>query len=494
MNNKLKLYIPILLLVSACQLSAQNMMSRQVAEPRAANAIDIEYYSKKKYLNAAVTVFGLNMGVWAFDRYALNAEFAKINATTIKNNFKRGFVYDNDQIGTNMFLHPYHGNLYYNAARSNGLNYWESGAFALGGSAMWEMFMENEYPSTNDIIATPVGGVLLGEIFHRSSDLILDDRVTGRQRVGREIAAGLINPMRAITRLVNGDAWTKRSTSGKQFGVPDVSVEIGVGVRALELKDPIIDKGVGAAVDIDVEYGDRFSPGGDNPYDYFTLRTNLNIHSSQPMLSQLNILGRLWGTEIYDSEKGFLNMGVYQHFDYYDSDTISKQSNKIPYKFCTPASFGVGIMHQSKRYDDWAFNSYAHVNGIILGGALSDYYLVENRNYNLASGFSIKVGGSIAYKDVIGFALNYESYRMFTWKGYPQDVSVEDIDGQSGNYQGDHSQAILHAVNAKASLKLYSQLYLTGAYYTYSRDTNYKFYKNVYSLTSEGRLLLTYKF
>jgi hypothetical protein len=84
---------------------------------------------------------------------------------TIKKNLKGGFVWDNDQMGTNMFLHPYHGNLYYNSARSRGFNYWESGLFALGGSAMWELFMENEYPSINDIIATPIGGLSLGRCF-----------------------------------------------------------------------------------------------------------------------------------------------------------------------------------------------------------------------------------------------------------------------------------------------------------------------------------------
>lgn len=30
---------------------------------------------------------------------------------------------------------------------------------------MWELFMECEYPSTNDIIATPIGGAALGEVF-----------------------------------------------------------------------------------------------------------------------------------------------------------------------------------------------------------------------------------------------------------------------------------------------------------------------------------------
>ncbi len=66
-------------------------------------------------------------------------------------------ILDNDHLNTNMFAHPYNGSLYFNAGRSNGYNFWQSELFAIGGSAMWEMFMECEYPSTNDIIATPIG-------------------------------------------------------------------------------------------------------------------------------------------------------------------------------------------------------------------------------------------------------------------------------------------------------------------------------------------------
>lgn len=143
--------------------------------------------------------FGINMGVWAFDRYIRKADFAYIDFHTIKDNIKHGFVWDNDAMGTNMFMYPYHGSLYFNSARSNGYNYWQSGLYAFGGSFMWEMFMENEYPSTNDIIATPIGGMALGEVFYRAFDLILDDRKTGASRFGLEFASFVVSPMRGLT-------------------------------------------------------------------------------------------------------------------------------------------------------------------------------------------------------------------------------------------------------------------------------------------------------
>lgn len=473
---------------------AQPAIRYQLAIPKVPDSLDVSHYAEKRGVQAGAIIFGLNMSVWAFDRYIRKADFAYINSRTIKENFKHGFVWDNDGMGTNMFMHPYHGSLYYNAARSNGYNFWQSGLFAFGGSLMWEMLMENEYPSTNDIIATPIGGMALGEVTYRVSDLILDDRKTGAARLGLEFASFLISPMRGLTRIINGDAWKKRSTSGKQFGVPDVSVDISMGIRLLELKDNVFDKGVGFASEFSIEYGDRFDAESKKTYDYFTVKANLNIQASQPVLGQLNIVGRLLGKELLDNKKHYLSLGLYQHFDYYDSDTISSISAKTPYKFCTPASFGAGLIYKSKRLKGWDIDGYAHLNGILLGGALSDFYWVDGRNYNLASGYSAKLGFNFIYKkDKFSVSTTYDVFHMFTWKGYPHDMDWDEFDPKSLNAQGDPSTAILHAVGLRLDIKLRKRLYLTGTYMSYTRNTKYRYFADVFSNTSEGRIMLTYK-
>ena len=70
---------------------------------------------------------------------------------------------------------------------------------------MWEFFMETEAPSPNDMLATTFGGVALGEITFRVSDLFIDNRTSGWERAGRELLAGIISPMRAINRLITGE-------------------------------------------------------------------------------------------------------------------------------------------------------------------------------------------------------------------------------------------------------------------------------------------------
>jgi hypothetical protein len=491
MKKSLLLVIILLLpLIGYSQFS----MRHQTTKVQPADSIDIQYYSKKNGWGAAAQVFGLNMGVWGFDRYVLKSDFAYIGFRSISDNIKGGFYWDNDQIGTNMFLHPYHGSLYFNSARSRGFNYWMSGAYALGGSAMWELFMENEHPSINDIIATPVGGLALGEVFYRASDLALDDRTRGGERFKHELIAFLIAPSRGLTRIINGDAWKVRSTPGRQFGVPMISAELSAGVRVLELRDEVFDEGTGFTTILSMEYGDRYDNENTKPYDYFSIRAEINIQKSQPALGQINVIGRLWASDLIDSKKDFLGIGVYQHFDYYDSDTISSVSNEIPYKIAAPASFGIGLIHKSKRFRDWDFNSYIHLNGILLGAALSDHYKVAERNYNLGSGFGAKGGINISYKDKISISGYFENYRLFTWKGYKEGIDLSTVDYNELNAQGDKSSASLTTSSLKAEVKLRKQLYLTGIGTLFKRSTHYKYFEDVYSVSGEGKLMLTYKF
>ncbi|MBR9977871.1 MAG: DUF3943 domain-containing protein [Bacteroidetes bacterium] len=84
--------------------------------------------------------------------------------------------------------HPCHGALFFNAARANGHDFWTSVPYAVFGSLMWEYLMENEPPSYNDIANTPITGTLLGEIFWRVSDLIIDETAAGTERFLRELS------------------------------------------------------------------------------------------------------------------------------------------------------------------------------------------------------------------------------------------------------------------------------------------------------------------
>lgn len=459
---------------------------------QAPDSADVAYYGKEHFWRGAGEVFGFNIGLWAFDRFVQHGDWSYINFNTIKENFRHGFKWDNDNLNTNMFLHPYNGSLYYNAARANGYNYWRSGLFAIAGSAMWELFMEREYPSTNDIIATPIGGMCIGEVCFRASDLVLDDRARGADRVGREISGFLLSPMRGITRIITGDAWRVRPTSGKLFGIPNIAVEISLGTRMLDYHHDNSYVKFGGAMELNVEYGDRFELKSKKPYDYFTFNASLSFMKTQPVLTHLEIKGRLIGRELLEEKDTHLSVGLFQHFDFFDSDTIT--SSLVPYKLGIPASLGGGVFFRDIQRRRWVLDAYAHANAVILGSVLSDYYKVDDRNYNLASGFSLKGGANMVFdSDRFSMSLSHEYYRLFTWVGYHRNANLKDVDYKTLNAQGDRSVASFNVTQFRADMKIYPRLYLTVLLDHYLRSTHYRDYPHVQSTSLSARLMVTYK-
>ncbi|HET9598210.1 MAG TPA: DUF3943 domain-containing protein, partial [Anaeromyxobacteraceae bacterium] len=95
----------------------------------------------RNYLVPALEVVGINLGIWGFNKI-VGKEFAQISWQSIQDNFHKGWIVDTDDFWANQFLHPYHGSLSFNAARSMGLGFYTSFGYAFAGSAMWEQFME----------------------------------------------------------------------------------------------------------------------------------------------------------------------------------------------------------------------------------------------------------------------------------------------------------------------------------------------------------------
>ena len=476
--------------LSADSLTAENSVTSclQLGERKVVSymtlpdSADISRHREKNFWRAGAEVVGLNIGLWAFDRYVLKGHYAYISWNTIKANFKHGFEWDNDHLHTNMFDHPYNGSLFFNAGRSNGFNFWQSELFAIGGSAMWEMFMEREYPSTNDIIATPIGGAAIGEVLCRTSDIITDDRATGSERFGREFAAFLVNPMRGLTRIVTGDAWKKRPTSGRRFGIPPISVDVSLGGRYLTLWDNDEGSKAGAVAEVDIEYGDRYAENTKAPYDWFTFFMELQAVKTQPMLSRVEIVGRLLSKDVLDKKNFNLSAGMYQHFDFFDSDTIKREERlgrlwpcAVPYKFGTPASLGAGVMARYQPGKDVVMNGFVHTNAVILGGILTDFYRDYHRNYNWGSGFSVKAGFNCSlFSDRLLIDIKNQFYKLYTWNGYDQNFDWSlTPEGAPVDVQGDKSTSTFNHFETRISYRMWRTLYLSCEMDLYRRFTNY---------------------
>lgn len=473
------------------------------------DSIDVRRHQKKNFWRAGAETVGFNTGLWAFDRYVLKGHYAYISWNTIKENFRHGFEWDNDHLHTNMFDHPYNGSLFFNAGRSNGFNFWQSCLFSIGGSAMWELFMECEYPSTNDIIATPVGGAAIGEVLYRTSDMITDDRTTGVERFGREFAAFLVNPMRGMTRIITGDAWEKRFTSGRRFGIPPIKVNVSLGGRYLTLWDNDEATRAGAVAEIDVEYGNRYDGLTKNPYDWFTFFMELQAVRSQPVLSRAEIIGRLLSKEVFGEKSMNISVGMYQHFDFFDSDTIKKVERQnrltpcaVPYKLGTPASFGAGTMMRCQLSKGVVLHGFVHTNAVILAGILTDFYRDYHRNYNWGSGFSVKAGLNCSiFGGRLLLDMKNQFYRLYTWKGYGTDYDWSITpDGAPVNVQGDKSNSTFNHFEARVSYRVWKRLCISGEMDVYTRLTSYDdlivdgtHFPRINSKQMNFQLMLTYE-
>ncbi len=187
-------------------------------------------------------------------------------------------------------------------------------------------------------------------------------------------------------------------------------------------------------------------------------------------------------------------MRLYQHFDFYDSDTID-HIEKVPFKLGIPASVGVGFMFRDVERHRWTYDLFAHVNGIALGSILSDHYQTDERNYNWASGFSIKGGFNLVFgKDKLAFSLTHNFYRMFTWIGYKFGTDLRMVDYRILNVQGDASVASLNMTEFRADFKIWKKLFGTVLFTNYLRSSHYKFFPDVKSSSNSLELMLSYKF
>ncbi|MBD5340047.1 MAG: DUF3943 domain-containing protein [Bacteroides sp.] len=484
----------VILLINDIPITAQMPIKYRMVEQLPPDSADLAYYGKKHFWRAGAEVIGFNTGLWAFDRFVQHGDWSYISFKTIKENFKHGFIWDNDQLGTNTFLHPYNGSLYYTAGRANGFNYWQSELFAISGSALWELFMECEYPSTNDVIATPIGGAVIGETLFRASDALIDDRTHGADRFERELAVFILSPMRGINRLITGQAWKHRPTSGRMFGTPNIALQVSAGVEVMTFQGRMRSPYPGGVVQLDLEYGDRFEAKSTKPYDYFVVRAKLQGMKYQPILSQLNIKGRLLSREVLDHKNSSGSIGLYQHFDFYDSDTITN-IDKVPYKLGVPASVGVGFLFRDVQRKRYIFDFYAHANAILLGSILSDHYWTDERNYNFASGFSLKGGANIVWgKKRSSLSVSHEFYRLFTWKGYKPGTNLAEEDFHTLNVMGDKSVASFNVTEVRFDYQLYKKLYGTLSYVNKVRSTHYRDWPDRVSSTMSLSAMLTYKF
>ncbi|MCY1022752.1 DUF3943 domain-containing protein [Pyxidicoccus sp. MSG2] len=323
-------------------------------------------------------VTGINLTLWAFDRYVTGKSWARVDLHTWKSNLSTGFVWDDDPFSENQFAHPYAGSLYFNAARDNGFSFLGATPFTLLGSLQWELFAENDPASINDIINTTLGGMALGEALYRLSSLVLDTQATGRERFGRELAGAMLSPIRGFNRLVRGDL-SRHEPTPKDWR-PESFASWG-SAGYLRLADGTsLGRGENQFfAQFGLRYGDAFRGDVHKPFDAFEgyVRLTTKEHS---VVSHARLTGVLAAHTLHWTEQDALRLGLFQELGY--MDTLAYELGG--------QSLAAGLLHQRTLGRDSKLKLALMVVGDVLVGISSEHTGSADRNYDYGPGVGLQ--------------------------------------------------------------------------------------------------------
>jgi len=416
----------------------------------------------KRFFAAAGELGLLEVLPWAFDRYVLKEDYAHISWHTVSHNYHTGFVYDRDDFNTNQFAHPYHGSLFFGAARSNGFSFWESSAFALAGSFIWECCMENTAPSINDLINTTLGGMTRGEISHRLSAMILDNTASGGERLWRELGAAVVNPIGAFTRLVSGD-------TARDFPNPEERFPSGFAISA-DLGYRHLSSGASThpsqgLFSFTALYGDPFAGDIHKPFDTFYAGFDATFPGATT-ISRFEERGLLKGWEWSDPEAPVRHVfGFSQEYEYLNNAS----------QVFGAEMFGAGLL---SRYDIApgvrAMTDLSLIAIPLAGIQTIDFTSTETgRNYDYAPGGGARVAARL-----------YAGPREVLAVGYGI-VWAHTVDGVSRNNT-------LQFLRVTGRIPIVGPLGVGGGYWWYSRKTTYPGFFERQKTQSEWRAFLNF--
>lgn len=424
---------------------------------------DPAYNPKYAWWKPALRVVSQNVFTWAVDRYVFNADFSRIGPQTWKTNLQKGWEWDTDRFGINFLGHPYSGSSYFNIARSNGYSFWQSLPYAMEGSLMWEYFGENTRPSYNDFINTPISGMFLGEVLYRISSNLLDDRTTGTERVLREIAAGIIDPSRALNRLTQGK--TFRVTTKEVYQKEPLNITLYTGIQRVNENNKFGSGQTNYIFNMQLDYGNPFEDRKRKPFDLFRLRTELSAGVGRKLVDNVIGYGILFGKNIQHGNNGLL-LGVFQNYDYWD--------NKI-FEMGT-LGFGPGLISKIPVARHSNIYSGVQLAVVPLAGNSTRYGpdTSQFRDYNFGGGLEAKAEETFNLNQWASIGFSGFTYWIHTYVGHPGNSWVTILKPRI-------TFRLIKNLSVGMEQQIYyNNRYLNGVPNLYLKRTQQKFFLQLY--------------
>jgi hypothetical protein len=405
-------------------------------------------------------MLGLELLPWYFNRYFADDSTALRSTQSWKNNIERGFTWDRDHFRTNMFLHPFHGSAYFNAARTNGYGFWEAAAFPWLGSFLWEFLGERNRPSINDWVSTSAGGVVMGEALYRTSRVIRDNTATGSDRTFRELGAFFLDPVGAVNRLFRGEM--TRTGPNPSDRLPEkfgIATKLGlrhVGHGNLGLTSG----GVTPFLELGVQYGDPYEPVS-QPFQDFLATVQINDKDKE-VLGRLQVEGPLYRTLIARGDRSRFLFGLGLNYDYINNETYELGGESV----------SAGIRSELRLSSGWTLRARTQLVGTLLAGVDSEYADSTGRNYDFGSGAGFRV-----YFDLYrGRDPLLEAFYVGAW--------IHTLNGAAGHYA-------IHFPDITARIPVVRPFGLGVELILAARDSHYRDFPDVHRRNPQLRLFTT---
>ena len=327
--------------------------------------------------------------IWATNWYLLDQFWADISIKTLKNNIENGWVWDEDGFDVNQVGHPTQGALVYTAARAQGLGYWQSLAYPTLSSLIWEVGMENESPSINDMITTPTSGAAFGEIMHRMSVLTLGENRT--KPVWRQVLSGVINPGGyGLNRMIFGTSIHQNYRYEPMPVLAGISLGAGPGFE----DDSPENKTPRRFARLNIVYGNPFSKHKDfKPFDNFMFIAVINV-GREDYVGEIYASGMVFRLHQYETSRHRATLGIFQNYDFMNNDDYKVSSSSI----------GPGMMHDFTVTKKLSFRTQLATSFIFMGSAGDTNDEIpadgsEVRDYHFGPGFSGKLITKASWAD-----------------------------------------------------------------------------------------------
>lgn len=465
---------------------------------------------KAPALQALVEDFSINALVLGWDYYIQRRDWARVTRHHIKRNLTEGWVWDSDSFSGNQFAHPYHGSMFYNAARQHGLSYGVSLLYPLAGSFTWEVFCETNRPAYNDLLSTGIGGAAIGEVTHRVSDIFFDNTKRGPERVVREFLGTLVNPVRGLHRIISGEMFhVNPFNAGKREQPMPYSFQIGAGNRYIYDIGPTHPNTEGRFfgnvpfLDIHFNYGDHFNhlDLGKSPraYDCFDLYMLFNFAPDHPTIGELDLRGRIGSIQRQLPHKWKLDISFNQNIRYIDH--YNKHDEDAPGNLpliSEAASFGAGFYAQRQGRLTTLTHDFT-LNAVPLSGSAADYFTM--RRYNFGTGFSTRYRFQFTLNRRFTVGNDFYFMRLFILKGteprliqqYLEDPEKHAADLQSGTVAwGDKGEQSILQNRAFLQVNLIHNLQLHLQHEFNLRHGNYRLYPSLTGKSHEWHIGIRY--